>query len=226
MSDKLHKLGFLAGKLFAKTVNEVKPIDTNKETTKTDSTPVLDPEEKIKKVIELLDSKNTSQNIEDLLNRFEYESNEIIFKRGEYFNSATNEKVDGINNDLVNELGIKEINNHLHFIYKEKSLQILMVNETSGSNLEGDRYERHELIVIYNSICVLTLSVNKEFGTFADTYRVGNLYSLKSFKNGSWLDDLDYLIKSFKEHEHNLAILNRDEQKRKLADKLDLNPLD
>jgi len=228
MSEKLHKLGFLAGKLFAKTVNEVKPIDTNKETTKTDSTQILDPEEKIKKVIEILYLKNVSKNIDNLLNRFEYESNEIIFKRGEYFNSASSEKVDGLSNELISDLDINEINTHLHFKYKEKLLQILLTNNSSGSYPDGDAYDSYELIVIYNDVCVLKDSVSREFDTYGSNYRVGSFSSnsLKSFKNGSWMDDLEFLIKNLDEYEKNRSSMEEEIKTKKLADKLDLNPLD
>jgi hypothetical protein len=79
MSDKLNKLGFLAGRLFAKTVNEVKPLLSKDEPSHTDSAPVLSAEEKIKKVLELLETKSVSKNIENLLNRYDFGSNEIIF---------------------------------------------------------------------------------------------------------------------------------------------------
>jgi len=228
MSDKLHKLGFLAGKLFAKTVKEVTPIDTNKETTKTDSTPILDPEEKIKKVIEILYLKNVSKNIDNLLNRYVFESNEIICKQGGYFNSASPEKVDGLSDDLINDLDIKEINTHLYFNYKEKLLQILLTNNTSGSYPDGDTYDSYDLIVIYNDVCVLKDSVSREFDTYGSNYRVGSFSSnsLKSFKNGSWMDDLEYLIKNLDEYEKNRNSIEEEIKTKKLANKLDLNPLD
>ena len=228
MSDKFNKLGFLAGKLFAKTVNEVKPVDTNKQTTKNNSESTLSPAEKITKVVELLDSKNTSQNIDNLLNRFEYESNEIICKQGGYFNSASQEKVDGLSNELISDLDIKEINTHLYFNYKEKLLQILLTNHRSGSYPDGEAYDRYDLIVIYNDTCVLKDSVSREFDIYGSNYRVGSFSSnsLKTFKNGSWMDDLDFLIKNLDDYEKNRNLKEEKIKKQQLADKLDLNPLD
>ena len=110
MSDKLNKLGFLAGRLFAKSVSEVKHTLTKDEPPQADPAPVLSPEEKIKKVLELLESKNVSQNIENLLNRYEFGSNEITFKQGGYFNSESSKDVDGLNDTLLKELKINEIN--------------------------------------------------------------------------------------------------------------------
>jgi hypothetical protein len=148
MSDKLNKLGFLAGRLFAKSVSEVKNTLTKDEPPQTEPAPVLSPEEKIKKVRELLESKNVSQNIENLLNRYEFGSNEITFKQGGYFNSESSKDVDGLNDTLLKELEINEINKHSHFEYKEKSLQILLTNNTSGSFPDGETYNSCELIVI------------------------------------------------------------------------------
>ena len=74
MSDKLNKLGFLAGKLFAKTVNEVKPLLTKDEPYHTDPAPVLSAEEKIKKVLELLSSKNVGANVNVLFTYYKYEN--------------------------------------------------------------------------------------------------------------------------------------------------------
>jgi len=113
MSDKLNKLGFLAGKLFAKSVNEVKPLLANDAPPQPDLPTTLSPEDKIKKAIEILYLNNVSKNIDNLLNRYVFESNEIICKKGSYFNSASPEKVDGLSDDLINDLDIKEINTHL-----------------------------------------------------------------------------------------------------------------
>ena len=49
MSDKLNKLGFLAGRLFAKSVSEVKHTLSQDEPPQTEPAPILSPEEKIKK---------------------------------------------------------------------------------------------------------------------------------------------------------------------------------
>jgi hypothetical protein len=54
MSDKLNKLGFLAGKLFARSVSEVKHTLTKDEPPQAE--PALSPEEKIKKVAEALEN--------------------------------------------------------------------------------------------------------------------------------------------------------------------------
>ena len=177
MSDKLNKLGFLAGRLFAKTVNEVKPLLTKDEPFHTDPAPVLSAEEKIKKVLELLESKNVSKNIENLLNRYDFGSNEIIFKQRTNFNYASLDE-DGLTDALINELEIKKLNKRLFFKYKEKSLQILLTNNTSGSLPDGDAYSSFELIVIYNGICVLKNSVSEEIDLYDSVYRVGSFHFL------------------------------------------------
>ena len=225
MSDKLNKLGFLAGKLFAKTVNEVKPLLTKDETPQTEPAPVLSAEEKIKKVLELLESKNVSKNIENLLNRYDFGSNEIIFKQRTNFNYASLDE-DGLTDALINELEIKKLNKRLYFKYKEKSLQILLTNNTSGSFPDGDTYSSFELIVIYNSICVLKNRVIEERDLYDSVYRVGSFHSLKSFKNGSWMDDLNYLIRDFDTFKKNKKLKQEEEKQKSLADKLDLDPLD
>ena len=225
MSDKLNKLGFLAGKLFAKTVNEVKPLLTKDEPFHTDPAPVLSAEEKIKKVLELLESKNVSKNIENLLNRYDFGSNEIIFKQRTNVNYASLDE-DGLTDTLINDLEIKKLNKLLYFKYKEKSLQILLTNNTSGSLPDGDTYSSFELIVIYNGICVLKNSVSEEIDLYDSVYRVGSFHFLKSFKNGNWMDDLNYLIRDFDSFEKNKKLKQEDEKHKSLADKLDLDPLD
>jgi len=101
MSDKLNKLGFLAGRLFAKSVSEVKHTLSKDVPPQADPAPVLSPEEKIKKVLELLESKNVSQNIENLLNRYEFGSNEITFNQRINFNYASLDE-DGLTDELIN----------------------------------------------------------------------------------------------------------------------------
>jgi len=226
MSDKLNKLGFLAGRLFAKSVSEVKHTLTKDEPSQTEPAPVLSPEEKIKKVLELLESKNVSQNIENLLNRYEFGSNEITFKQGGYFNSESSKDVDGLNDTLLKELEINEINKHSHFEYKEKSLQILLTNNTSGSFPDGETYNSCELIVIYNGICVLQDRVSEETDLYDSVYRVGSFHSLKSFKNGSWMDDLNYLIRDFDDYAKKEKSVAQEKKQQQIADKLDLDPLD
>jgi len=226
MSDKLNKLGFLAGRLFAKSVSEVKHTLTKDEPSQTEPAPVLSPEEKIKKVLELLESKNVSKNIENLLNRYDFGSNEIIFKQGGYFNSASSKDVDGLNDTLLKELEINEINKHSHFEYKEKSLQILLTNNTSGSFPDGETYNSCELIVIYNGICVLQDRVSEETDLYDSVYRVGSFHSLKSFKNGSWMDDLNYLIRDFDDYAKKEKSVAQEKKQQQIADKLDLDPLD
>lgn len=230
MSDKLNKLGFLAGKLFAKTANEVKPLLANDEPPQPDLPTTLSPEEKIKKAIEILYLNNVSKNIDNLLNRYVFESNEIICKKGSNFNSASPEKVDGLSNELISDLDIREINTHLIFNYKDKSLKILLTNNKPSGLPDGDYFppDSYDLIVIYNDVCVLKDSVIREFDTYGSNYRVGSFSSnsLKTFKNGSWMDDLDFLIKSLDEFEKNRNLIEEKIKKQQLADKLDLDPLD
>ena len=225
MSDKLNKLGFLAGRLFAKTVNEVKPLLNKDEQSHTEPASVLSAEEKIKRVLELLETKNVSKNIENLLNRYDFESNEIIFNQRINFNYASLDE-DGLTDALINELEIKKLSKRLYFKYKEKSLQILLINNTSGSLPDGDTYSSFELIVIYNGICVLKNSVSEEIDLYDSVYRVSSFNSLKSFKNGNWMDDLNYLIRDFDSFEKNKKLKQEDEKHKSLADKLDLDPLD
>jgi len=104
MSEKLNKLGFFAGKLFTKTVNEVKHFLTNNEPPQPDLKPTLSPEEKIKKAIELLDSKKIEFNIELLLNRIKYESDEVI-----------SNQVINLNDELKKDFKIENIRNQFNF---------------------------------------------------------------------------------------------------------------
>jgi hypothetical protein len=226
MSDKLNKLGFLAGRLFAKTVNEVKPLLNKDEPSHTDPAPILSAEEKIKKVLELLETKKVSKNIENLLNRHDFRFDEIVVKQRKYLTSSSLNEVEGLNASLIQELEIKEINKHLYFEYKEKTLHIFLANDTSGSFPDGDTYNLCELIVIYNGTCVLKDSISKETDLYGSVYRVGGFHSLKSFKNGSWMDDLNYLIRNF-DYSEKIRKSNEVEKKQKqIADNLDLDPLD
>ena len=225
MSDKLNKLGFLAGRLFAKTVNEVKPLLTKDEPSHTDPEPVLSAEEKIKKVLEILESKNVSKNIENLLNRYEFGSSEIIFKLGSSSNSSSKD-LGVLSDTLIKELEIKEIIKNLSFEYKEKSLQIVVTNNRSGSFPDGETYNSSELLIVYNGICVLQGRVSETTDLYDNVYRVDSFHFLKSFKNGNWMDDLNYLIRDFDDYEKNRNSLAQQKKQQQMADKLDLDPLD
>ena len=50
--------------------------------------------------------------------------------------------------------------------------------------------------------------------------------SLKRFKNGSWLDDLNYLVKSFKDYEQQKIQIKNETIKKTLANNIDLDPID
>ena len=193
---------------------------------------MLNAEEKIKKVLELLDSKNVSKNIEKLLNkyvfgsRYVFGSDEIICMQSISSRFTSLDEVKGMNDSLIKDLEIKKINKYLYFEYKEKVLHILLVNDTSGSFPDGDTYNLCELIVIYNGICVLKNSISKETDLYGSTYSVGSFHSLKSFKNGSWMDDLNYLIRDFDTFKKIKKLKKEEEKQKSLADKLDLDPLD
>ncbi len=119
MSDKLNKLGFLAGKLIAKTVKEVKPILARDEPSHTGPPLILSAEEKIKKVLELLSSKKVGVNINLLLTFSRYGN--LFFDSNEVRVS----KEVGLSEELINEFKVKEITQQLNFFYNEKSLKIL-----------------------------------------------------------------------------------------------------
>jgi hypothetical protein len=217
MSDKLNKFGFFAGKLFAKTVNEVKPLLANDAPPQPDLPTTLSPEEKIKKALDLLESNYVGINIQYLLNRYTKESNEI----------ASNLKV-GINDELLRELRLwtnEKINHQLNFYYKDNFLQILLTGSCPAENAGETSYE---LIILHNGLCVLTDRISEMYGEYANDYRHRGFsdYTLKSFKNGSWMDDLDYLNKNLDEHEKNIEKIKKEKQRKQLADKLDLDPLD
>lgn len=226
MSDKLTKIGFLAGKLIAKSVSEVKHTLTKDEPPQIDPAPILSAEEKIKKVLELLKTKNVSKNIEDLLNRYDFKSDEIVVKKREYSTSSSLNEAEGLNDSLIQELEIKEINKHLHFEYKEKNIHIFLANDTSGYFPDGDTYNLCELIVIYNGTCVLKDSISKEIDLYGSAYRVGSFHLLKSFKNGNWMDDLNYLIRDFDDYAKKEKSVAQEKKQQQMADKLDLDPLD
>ena len=226
MTDKFNKFGFLAGKLFAKTVKEIIPIlDAQAQS---NSASNVSSEDKIKNAINILNSKNVSKYIEKLLILQVYESNEIIFTQGDYFHISFQNKVSALNYELLKELGIKEIETFFHFKYKEKSICILLANNILDS--DGDTYE---LIVVYNNVCVLESVVIQDFDSNSSVYYLKSYHFLKSFKNGSWMDDLDYLIKNFNEFEKNRKIKEEENKlkeeiinRKNLADKLDLDPID
>lgn len=216
MSDKLNKLGFLAGRLFAKTVNEVKPLLTKDEPSHTDPAPVISPEEKIRTVLNLLSSKKVGSNINDLLTNY---------KRANYFESIevkTTKEV-GLSEELTKEFKVKEISQQLNFYYKEKSLQILLTNNISEKNANASYLHRYDLIVLYNGLCVFRNS-DRVPGSFrADNFQED---SIKSFKNGIWLDDLQYLKSHFELIRWNKNKSERNDKLKSISDKLDLDPID
>jgi len=202
MSEKLNKFGFFAGKLFAKTVNEVKPLLANDAPLQPEPIPTLSAEEKIKKALELLDSKNVEKNILDLINRKKFESETVV---------------------TSNELNsVDENQRKIIFTFNGKNLQIILKNFSTNS---------YNLIIIYEGQCVLE---DKAFINFGEIYPQHSQIqyfglsedTLKSFKNGSWMDELDYLNKNFKDYEEKSEIAEKEKQRKLLADKLDLDPND
>ena len=217
MSDKLNKLGFLAGKLFAKTVNEVKPLLTKDETPQTEPAPVLSAEEKINKVLDLLSSKKVGANV-NLLQTFSRYGN-LFFESNEV--KVTKEV--GLSEELVNEFKVKEITQQLNFYYNEKSLQILLTNNISKPNESASYLHRYDLIILYNGLCVLRDSDSAPRGLDNNNFLEN---TIKSFKNGNWLDDLEYLKSHFYSNWWNKNQSEKNEKLKLIADKLDLDPLD
>ena len=215
MSDKLNKLGFLAGRLFAKTVNEVKPLLTKDEPSHTDPAPVLSAEEKIKKVLELLSSKNVGANVNVLFTYYKYEN---LFL--ESIEVKTTKEV-GLSEELVKEF--KEITQQLNFYYNEKSLQILLTNNISKPNESASYLHRYDLIILYNGLCVLRDSDSAPRSLDNNNFLEN---TIKSFKNGNWLDDLEYLKSHFYSNWWNKNQSEKNEKLKLIADKLDLDPLD
>jgi hypothetical protein len=217
MSDKLNKLGFLAGKLIAKTVKEVKPILARDEPSHTGPPPILSAEEKIKKVLELLSSKKVGVNINLLLTFSRYGN--LFFDSNEVRVS----KEVGLSEELINEFKVKEITQQLNFFYNEKSLKILITNNISKTDESQSYLHRYDLIILYNDLCVLRESDrvprNLDSKDFLEN-------TLMSFKNGIWLDDLEYLTSHF----YRISkIKNEAEKNAKLklkAENFDLDPLD
>ena len=121
--------------------------------------------------------------------------------------------------ELGISVAIKEITQQLNFYYKEKSLQILLANNISEKNASAGYMHRYELIILYNGFCVLRNSDRVSGNKFLD-------YTLKSFKNGSWMDDLDYIRVHFEWNRWNKNKTERNEKLKTIADKLDLNRLD
>ena len=217
MSDKLNKLGFLAGKLIAKTVKEVKPILARDEQSHTGPPPILSAEEKINKVLDLLSSKKVAANV-NLLQTFSRYGN-LFFDSNEVRVS----KEVGLSEELVNEFKVKEITQQLNFFYNEKSLKILITNNISKTDESQSYLHRYDLIILYNDLCVLRESDrvprNLDSKDFLEN-------TLMSFKNGIWLDDLEYLTSHFYRI---WTIKNQSEENAKLklkAEKFDLDPLD
>ena len=217
MSDKLNKLGFLAGKLIAKTVKEVKPILARDEPSHTGPPPILSAEEKINKVLDLLSSKKVGANVNVLFTYYKYgnlflESNEV----------KTTKEV-GLSEELRKEFKVKEITQQLNFYYNEKTLQILLTNNISKPNESSSYLHRYDLIILYNGLCVLRDS-DRLPRSLDDNYFFEN--TIKSFKNGNWLDDLEYLKSHFYSNWWNKNQSEKNEKLKLIADKLDLDPLD
>ena len=217
MSDKLNKLGFLAGKLIAKTVKEVKPILARDEPSHTGPLPILSAEEKINKVLDLLSSKKVGANV-NLLQTFSRYGN-LFFESNEV--KVTKEV--GLSEELVNEFKVKEITQQLNFYYNEKSLQILLTNNISKPNENASYLHRHDLIILYNGLCVLRDSDSAPRGLDNNNFLEK---TIKSFKNGNWLDDLEYLKSHFYSNWWNKNQSEKNEKLKLIADKLDLDPLD
>ena len=217
MSEKLNKISFLAGKLIGKTVNEVKHNLTKDESPHTEPVPILSPEEKIKKVLELLSSKKVGANINILLTYKRYGN--LFFESDEI---KTTKEV-GLSEDLYKELKVKEITQQLNFYYNEKTLQILLTNNISKINENSSYLHRYELIILYNGICVLRDS-DRAPRSLDNNYFLEN--TIMSFKNGIWIDDLDYLKSHFYSNWWHKNKSENNAKLKLLADKLDLDPLD
>jgi hypothetical protein len=217
MSIKLNKLSFLAGKLIGKTVNEVKHTLTRDESSDTEPVPILSPEEKIKAVINLLSSKKVGANVNVLLTYKRYGN--LFFESDEI---KTTKEV-GLSEELYKELKIKEITQQLNFHYNEKTLQILLTNNISKPNENSSYLHRYDLIILYNGLCVLRDS-DRAPRNLDNNYFLEN--TIMSFKNGIWLDDLDYLRSHFYSNWWNKNQLEKNAKFKLIADKLDLDPLD
>jgi hypothetical protein len=215
MSEKLNKLSFLAGKLFARTVSEVIPQDKKTETSQTTTQANLDPQDKINKVLALLSSKKVGENVTDLLRNYltdkYFESDEIVVNREE-----------GLTVELAAELNIKKITHQLNFYYNEKSLQILLTNSIIKATADGIFYNRHDLIIIFNGLCVLRDSDkqprNLERNHFSED-------TIKSFQNGSWIEDIEYLKSHFSVASWKRNQAEKNNRLKPLADKLNLDSL-
>jgi len=216
MSDKLNKLGFLAGRLFAKSVSEVKHTLTKDEPPQTEPAPVLSPEDKIRAVLNILSSKKVRINVNALLNNYKTEN---FFASNEV---KTTKEV-GLSEELIKEFKVKEITQQLNFYYNEKKLQILSTNNISDPTASGIYFDRYDLIILYNDICVLRDS-DRVPRILDRDYFLEN--TIKSFKNGNWLDDLDYLKSHFFWNWWNKNQSEKNEKLKLIADKLDLDPLD
>jgi hypothetical protein len=217
MSDKLNKLGFLAGKLIAKTVKEVRPILARDEPFHTGPPPILSAEEKIKKVLELLSSKKVGVNINLLLTFSRYGN--LFFDSNEVRVS----KEVGLSEELINEFKVKEITQQLNFFYNEKNLKILITNNISKTDESQSYLHRYDLIILYNDLCVLRESDRVPRNLDSKDFLENTLIS---FKNGIWLDDLEYLTSHFYRI---WTIKNQSKENAKLklkAEKFDLDPLD
>lgn len=217
MSDKLNKLGFLAGKLIAKTVKEVKPILARDEPSHTGPPPILSAEEKINKVLDLLSSKKVATNV-NLLQTFSRYGN-LFFDSNEVRVS----KEVGLSEELVNEFKVKEITQQLNFFYNEKSLKILITNNISKTTESQSYLHRYDLIILYNDICVL-----RESDRVPRTLDCKDFLenTLMSFKNGIWLDDLEYLTSHFYRISTNKNQAEKNAKLKLKAENFDLDPLD
>ena len=173
-------------------------------------------DEKINQVISILESRNVSDKIDKLLNNYSFYSHKL--------QDIQYDDEKGLTDELINELKIKEINRQLNFIYKDKKLQVLLTN----SRYDEDDDKFYDLIILYKDICVLKDSVTEEIDPYTTTYRKGGFseYSIKSFKNGSWIDDLGYLIDKFKKNQETSDSVIKNKIKQELSNNINLDPID
>ena len=82
---------------------------------------------------------------------------------------------------------------------------------------------RYDLIILYNDLCVLRESDREPRNLDRKDFFEN---TIKSFKNGSWLDDLEYLTSHFYQNWSNKNQFEKNSKLKLIADKLDLDPLD
>jgi hypothetical protein len=168
-----------------------------------------DPEAKIAKAIALLKSKNVSENIDVLLNKYYANSGGIDINRDAPCSV-----------ELISALGAKEIAKSITYTFDKKVIQLL-VADMRKSYTPDDSTNYGNLFVLFNGECVLHNDVmfyDKGYMHYGVYFSIS---SLKSLKAAIWIDDLGYVVKVLTDSEKRARDKQRAETISRTASNID-----